>query len=65
MKDEELEKKLKRKSLEACLNCKKFVNCNNIGKFESCHCEDFAEVEGEAWVIKKLYKSVKNGFDYE
>jgi hypothetical protein len=38
-----LEKKLKRERVEACLNCKKFVEC-----------VDFEEVEGEAWVIKKL-----------
>jgi hypothetical protein len=50
--NKELEKKLKRERVEACLNCKKFVKCNDVGKFEEC--VDFEEVEGEAWVIKKL-----------
>jgi hypothetical protein len=48
----ELEKKLKRERVQVCLNCKKFQNCDNIGKFEEC--ADFEEVEGEAWVIKKI-----------
>jgi len=49
---EDIEKKLKRERVEACLNCKKFVKCKNIGKFEEC--VDFEEIEGEAWVIEKL-----------
>ena len=36
------------------MNCDKFVDCDNIGKFEEC--VDFEEVEGEAWVIKRLLK---------
>jgi hypothetical protein len=48
---EELERKLKRECVEACLNCKKFVECGDIGKFEEC--VDFEEIEGEAWVIRK------------
>jgi len=55
MKEEELEKKLKREHVEACLNCKKFVKCNNIGKFEEC--ADFEEVKGEAWVTKEIRTS--------
>jgi len=31
---------------------KKFVECNFIGRFEEC--VDFVEVEGEAWVIRKI-----------
>jgi hypothetical protein len=50
--NEELEHKLKRERVEACLNCKKFLECDDIGKFEEC--VDFEEVEGEAWVIKKF-----------
>jgi len=34
--NEELERKLKRERVEACLNCKKFVECDSIGKFEEC-----------------------------
>jgi len=49
---EELERKLKLERVETCLNCKKFVSCNDIGKFVEC--VDFEEVEGEAWVIRKL-----------
>jgi hypothetical protein len=49
---ESLEHKLKRERVEACLNCKKFVECNDIGKFVEC--VGFDEVEGEAWVIRKL-----------
>jgi hypothetical protein len=52
MNKEELERKLKRERVEACLNCKRFVNCENIGKFEECG--NFEEVKCEAWVIKKL-----------
>jgi hypothetical protein len=52
MNKEELERKLKRERVEACLNCKKFVRCNDIGK--CVECGDFREVEGEAWVIKRL-----------
>jgi hypothetical protein len=48
----ELDRKLKRERVEVCLNCMKFVECDNIGKFEEC--ADFEEVEGEAWVIKKI-----------
>jgi hypothetical protein len=50
--NEKLERKLKRERVEACLNCKKFVKCDDIGRFIDC--ADFVEVEGEAWVIKKL-----------
>jgi len=53
--NEELESKLKRERVEACLNCKKFVKCDDIGKFEEC--VDFEEVEGEAWVTKELRTS--------
>ena len=49
---ESLEHKLKRERVEACLNCKKFAECNDIGKFVEC--VGFDEVEGEAWVIRKL-----------
>ena len=52
MNKKELARKLKREKVEACLNCKKFVKCDNIGRFEEC--VDFDEVEGEAWVIRKL-----------
>jgi len=52
--NEQLKRKLKRECVEACLNCDKFVDCDNIGKFEEC--VDFEEVEGEAWVIKRLLK---------
>ncbi len=51
MKDEEL-KKLKRENVEACLNCKNFLKCKHVGKYVEC--EDFEEVEGEAWVIRKI-----------
>jgi hypothetical protein len=47
----DLERKLKRERVEACLNCRKFTKCDNIGKFEEC--VDFEEVEGEAWVIRR------------
>ncbi len=50
--NEVLGRKLKRVRVEACLNCKKFVECDNIGEFEEC--VDFEEVEGEAWIIKKI-----------
>jgi hypothetical protein len=50
--NEELEKKLKRERVEACLNCKKFVKCDDIGQYEEC-C-DFEEVDSETWVIEKL-----------
>ena len=52
MNKEELERKLKRERVEACLNCKELTKCDNIGKFEEC--VDFEEVKCEAWVIKKL-----------
>jgi hypothetical protein len=52
MNKQELERKLKRERVEACLNCKRFVKCDNIGKFEEC--VDFEETEGEAWAIRKL-----------
>ena len=52
MKSEELDRKLKRQAVEACLNCKKFVRCESIGRFAEC--ENFAEVEDEAWVIRKI-----------
>jgi hypothetical protein len=51
----ELERKLKREGVEACLNCKKFAECDGIGKFVECG--DFEEVEGEAWVVNKLVES--------
>jgi hypothetical protein len=50
--NEELERKLKHERVMACLNCKNFVKCDNIGKFEEC--VDFEEVQGEAWVIKRI-----------
>ena len=50
--NEELERKLKRERVVACLNCKKFVECDDIGKFEKS--VDFEEVEGDAWVIARL-----------
>lgn len=43
--NKELERKLKRERVEACLNCKKFVKCDDIGKFEEC--VDFEEIEGD------------------
>jgi len=43
---EQLEKKLKKVRVEVCLNCK------SIGKFEEC--DDFVEVEDEAWMISKI-----------
>ncbi|MBN1357301.1 hypothetical protein JW988_00875 [Candidatus Bathyarchaeota archaeon] len=49
---EKLSGKLKRERVEACLNCKRFVVCNEIGQYEVC--PHFEEVEGEAWVIRKL-----------
>jgi len=51
MKNEKLEKKLKRERVEVCLNCKNFLNCEDIGRFEDC--ADFVEVEEETWAIKK------------
>lgn len=50
--NEKLERKLKRESVEARLNCKKLVECDDIGRFVEC--VGFEEVEGEDWVIKKL-----------
>jgi hypothetical protein len=50
--NEELERKLKRERIQVCLNCRKFITCESIGKFEEC--ENFEEVEGEAWVIIKM-----------
>jgi len=49
--NEELERKLKRERVEACLNCKNFLKCDDIGKLAEC--DDFEEVECENWVIKK------------
>lgn len=49
---EDLSSKLKRERVEACLNCKSFVTCNEIGQYEVC--DHFEEVEGEAWIVKKL-----------
>lgn len=49
---EELDRKLKRERIETCLNCKRLTECKDIGKFEECSC--FDEVDGEAWVIKKI-----------
>ena len=46
---EELERKLKRERVEACLNCKKFLKCDIIGRFEEC--VDFEEVKGKSWII--------------
>jgi hypothetical protein len=54
MKKEDLERKLKRERVETCLNCQNFVSCPKLGQFEPCNCEDFAEVEGEVWVIKRI-----------
>ncbi len=50
--NEQLERKLKRERVEACLNCKKFVECDDVGKFEGR--VDFEEVKGEAWVVNKI-----------
>jgi hypothetical protein len=44
--------KLRREKLEACLNCRNFYDCKKLGVYEEC--PDFQEVEGEAWVIRKL-----------
>jgi len=52
MKEDELERKLKREHVETCLNCKKFVKCEDIGKYAECG--GFDEVEEEAWIVKKL-----------
>jgi len=52
--NEQSEKKLKRERIETCLNCQNFLTWERIGKVEPCSCEDFVEIEGEAWVIKKL-----------
>lgn len=54
MKNEELERKLKRETVEICLNCQNFVECERIGQIEPCHCEEFVEVEGEVWSIERL-----------
>jgi hypothetical protein len=54
MKKESVERKLKRESVVICLNCEKFVKCDRIGQFEPCHCEEFVEVEGEVWMIKRI-----------
>jgi hypothetical protein len=47
-----LSHKLKREIVIVCLNCRRFVKCDNIGRYEEC--VDFEEVEGEAWVIRRL-----------
>jgi hypothetical protein len=47
--NKELERKLKRERVEACLNCKKFAKCNDIGKFEECG--DYSEVDVEKQVV--------------
>jgi len=52
MTSEELEKKLKRESVQVCLNCRKFLHCKDVGQFEEC--QDFDEVEDEVWVIRKI-----------
>lgn len=52
MKSGRLDRKLKLERIEVCLNCKNFLNCESIGKFEEC--EEFVEVEGETWVIRKM-----------
>lgn len=52
MTSEKLDRKLKRERVEVCLNCEKFLNCKSIGEFEEC--ENFVEVEDEAWVIRKI-----------
>jgi hypothetical protein len=46
-----LNRKLKVDRVEVCLNCTKFVDCEDLGKFEIC--EDFEEMEGMCWVVKK------------
>jgi len=51
VKSEEL-RKLKRENVEVCLNCKRFVRCESVGRF--IECEDFVEVEDEAWVIRRI-----------
>jgi hypothetical protein len=59
--NKELERKLKRQRVEACLNCKKFVECDSIGKFEEC--VDFEEVNVEKQVViisLKDYCALKN-----
>jgi len=50
----ELETKLRRERLERCVNCKKLGECEEERKEEIEECVDFEEVEGEAWVIKKI-----------
>jgi hypothetical protein len=52
MNKEELNRKLKRERVKACLNCRKFVRCQDIGKYVECG--HFEEVEGEALVMKRL-----------
>jgi hypothetical protein len=37
---------------ETCLNCKGYAVCNEIAQYEEC--DHFEEIEGEAWIIKKL-----------
>jgi len=63
MKNEELERKLKREAVEVCLNCERFVGCDKIGLVDVDHCESFAEVnDTEQVVIIRLdeYAKLKN-----
>ena len=46
---EDLERKLKRERVDACLNCKRFVKCDEIGRFEEC--AQFEEVIGKSKVV--------------
>lgn len=50
-----LDRKLKLERVTACLNYRNFVKCDDIGKFEERF--DFGEIEGEAWVKRKLGES--------
>lgn len=64
MKNEELERKLKRERVEICLNCQNFVECDRIGQIEPCNCEDFDEVQDcEQFVIVSLdeYAKLQDG----
>jgi len=46
MKSEELDRKLKREKVEVCLKCE------SVGRFVEC--EEFVEVEDEAWIVRKI-----------
>lgn len=52
MTDEQMERKLKRESVEVCLNCKRFVNCQDVGK--PVECDDCLEIKNESWIVKKV-----------